>query len=164
MQRKCNWFLGGVGVLTLAAALFVGISAAADPLIREYFTDERGALRKYSRAVVTEGGRTVWLAGQTTLEDADGNAIAGNFDAQLREDFRLIGEYLARFGGSVHDIVTMTAYVTDAGNADRYVAIKEEIFGVGPYPSSAFIGVSGFSRPGVVVEIKAIAVVGGQAE
>jgi enamine deaminase RidA (YjgF/YER057c/UK114 family) len=116
-------------------------------------------LRRYSRAVVTDGGRTVWLAGQTTLEDAAGSAIGGNFEAQLRENFRLIGTHLEQFGGSVRDIVTMTAYVSDVRNADKYVAIKEEVFGDGPYPSSAFIGVVGFSRAGVVVEIKATAVV-----
>jgi len=164
MQRISDMFLGGAGALILAAAFVAGVSDAADPLLREFFADDRGALRKYSRAVVTEGGRTVWLAGQTTLEDSSGKAIAGDFEAQLREDLRFIGEHLARFGGSVGDIVTMTAYVTDVSNADRYVAIKEEVFGAGPYPSSAFIGVSGFSRPGVVVEIKAVAVVGDKAQ
>jgi enamine deaminase RidA (YjgF/YER057c/UK114 family) len=54
----------------------------------------------------------------------------------------------------------MTVYAKDVDNADRYVAIKEEIFGDGPYPSSAWIGVVGFSRPGVVVEVKAVAVIG----
>jgi enamine deaminase RidA (YjgF/YER057c/UK114 family) len=146
--------------MVLVAGLLSTISDAADPVVRHYYTDERGTLRRYSRAVVTEGGNTVWLAGQTTLRDADGNLIDGDFEAQLRENFRLIATHLEQFGGSVHDIVTMTAYVTDVRNADRYVAIKEEVFGDGPYPSSAFIGVVGFSRPGVEVEIKAIAVVG----
>ena len=143
---------------------FLAASPDAAPVARQYYTDERGVLRRYSRAVVTEGGSIVWLAGQTTLEDADGNSIAGDFEAQLREDFRLIAEHLNELGGTVHDIVTMTAYSADVRNADKYVAIKEEVFGNGPYPSSAFIGVVGFSRPGVEVEIKAVAVVGEDLE
>lgn len=143
----------------LLAGLFSFISDAA-PLSRQYYVDERGELRRYSRSVVTEGGSTVWLAGQTTLTDAAGNSIAGDFAAQTREAYRLIGNHLEELGGSVGDIVTMTVYATDVREVDTYVAIKEEVFGDGPYPSSAFIGVSGFSRPGVVVEVKATAVIG----
>jgi 2-iminobutanoate/2-iminopropanoate deaminase len=146
-------------VVLLTTGLSV-ISDAADPLLREYYTDELGTARAYSRAVVTEGGRTVWLAGQLTLEDAEGNSIAGDFAAQVREDFRLIETHLGEFGGDLQDIVTMTVYVADIRNAEKYLAAKKEIFGDGPYPSSALIGVSGFSRPGVEVEVKAVAVVG----
>jgi enamine deaminase RidA (YjgF/YER057c/UK114 family) len=144
--------------LLVLAGLYIVISDAGFPA-REYYADERGTLRRYSRAVITEGGRTVWLAGQTTLEDARGNPIENDFDAQLREDFRLIGAHLEELGGTIQDIVTMTVYATDVANADRYVAIKGEVFGDGPYPSSAWIGVVGFSRPGVVVEVKAVAVI-----
>lgn len=146
--------------VALLAGAISAISDAADPLLRQYYSDERGALRLYSRAVVTEGGSTVWLAGQTTLEDAEGNSIAGDFAAQVRENFRLIETHLDQFGGDIHDIVTMTVYVADVRNADEYLVAKEEVFGDGPYPSSAFIGVYGFSRVGVEVEVKAVAVVG----
>ncbi len=100
------------------------------------------------------------MAGQTTLEDADGNSINGAFDAQVRESFRLIATHLNQFGGSLQDIVTMTIYAEDVRNAGAYRVAKEENFGDGPYPSSAFIGVAGFSRADVEVEVKAIAVVG----
>lgn len=138
--------------------------AANVPLSRQHHSDERGLLRGYSRAVVTTGGSTVWLAGQTTLEDAQGNSIAGNFEAQTREIFRLIGTHLAELGGAITDVVTMTVYMTDVRNADRFVEIRREYFPEGRYPSSAVIGVVGFSRPGVVIEVKATAVIGLQAE
>jgi len=140
--------------------LTIGALSDAAPVSRQFYVDERGALRRYSRSVVTEGGSTVWLAGQTTLTNESGASIAGDFEAQLREDFRLLGAHLSQLGGDVSDIVTMTVYVADVRNADRYVAIKQEVFGDGPYPSSAFIGVSGFSRSGVEVEVKAVAVIG----
>ena len=106
--------------VVLLAAFFLAISDAADPLIREYYVDERGTQQLYSRAVVTEGGRTVWLAGQTTLEDADGNSIAGDFDAQVRENFRLIATHLDQFGGTLEDIVKCQAYLNSIVHAVTY--------------------------------------------
>ena len=44
--------------------------------------------RAYSPAVITEGGRTVWLAGQTAPRDAAGADISGNFDAQVKGNLR----------------------------------------------------------------------------
>jgi len=46
--------------------------------------------RAYSPAVITEGGRTIWLAGQTATQDEDGKDISGNFDAQVRTIFSLL--------------------------------------------------------------------------
>ena len=46
--------------------------------------------RAYSPAVITEGGRIVWLAGQTATVDADGKDISGNFEAQTHRVFALI--------------------------------------------------------------------------
>ena len=35
--------------------------------------------RAYSPAVVTQGGRTVWLAGHTATQDAEGRDISYNY-------------------------------------------------------------------------------------
>lgn len=164
MRRGDLW----VYLIVLAAALFAEMtpeqSRAGEPVIRQHLTDERGDSRRYSRAVATQGGTTIWLAGQTTVEDADGNPIHGDFEAQTREVFRLIGKNLARFDATFSDIVTMTIYVQDLRIGDTLLEIKGEYFGDGPYPSSALIGVVGFARKGVVVEIKATAVVGEKAQ
>jgi hypothetical protein len=37
--------------------------------------------RAFSPAVVTQGGKIVWLAGQTALTDLDGKSIAHDFEA-----------------------------------------------------------------------------------
>ena len=37
------------------------------------------ASRAFSPAVITQGGKTVWLAGQTATQDEKGNDISGNF-------------------------------------------------------------------------------------
>ena len=57
--------------------------------------NERQKSRAYSPAVITEGGRIVWLAGQTTTTDLDGKDIAGKFDEQVRTVFQLVNRTLA---------------------------------------------------------------------
>jgi len=115
--------------------------------------------RSFSPAVVTEGGRTVWLAGQTTLVDLDGNDIAGKFEPQARTIFALIDRTLQRAGGSLANLVTMTVFINDPRMGDRFVQIRGEYFEAGRYPCSALVTVSNFARPGCVIEIQGIAVI-----
>ena len=115
--------------------------------------------RSFCPAVITEGGRTVWLAGQTTLVDLDGQDITGNFDAQARTIFALIDRTLERAGGRLADLVTMTVFINDARNGDRFVQIRNEHFKDGRFPGSALVTVSNFARPGCVIEIQGIAVI-----
>ena len=42
-----------------------------------YIKTERAQQRGYSPAVITEGGRIVWLAGQTGTVDESGKSLAG---------------------------------------------------------------------------------------
>jgi 2-iminobutanoate/2-iminopropanoate deaminase len=115
--------------------------------------------RAYSPAVITEGGRIVWLAGQTALTDADGKDLSGNFDAQAERIFDLLGATIARAGGTLADMVTMTVFINDPRNGDRFVALRGKRFPDGKYPASALITVSHFARPGLLIEIQGVAVV-----
>ncbi|MDB5862353.1 MAG: endoribonuclease [Betaproteobacteria bacterium] len=115
--------------------------------------------RSFCPAVITEGGRTVWLAGQTTLVDLEGRDITGDFEAQARTIFALIDRTLARAGGTLANLVTMTVFINDPRNGDRFVQIRNEHFTDGRYPGSALLTVSNFARPGCVIEIQGIAVV-----
>jgi enamine deaminase RidA (YjgF/YER057c/UK114 family) len=116
--------------------------------------------RAYSPAVVTEGGRTVWLAGQTATLDADGKDIAGNFEAQTRRVFALMDQTLRRAGGTLADLVTMTVFIKEPRYGDRFVEIRKQLFPDGNFPASALITVSNFARPGMEIEIQGIAVIG----
>ena len=122
---------------------------------------EAQASRAYSPAVITQGGRTVWLAGQTATRDEAGNDISGNFEAQVRTVFGLIDKTLQRVGGSLADMVTMTVFINDPRNGDRFVELRKGFFPGGNYPASALITVSNFARPGMLIEIQGVAVIGG---
>lgn len=120
---------------------------------------ERQKSRSFSPAVITEGGRIVWLAGQTAVVDSEGHDIAGDFEAQARTVFALIDRTLQRAGGSLANMVTMTVFINDPRNGDRFVQIRSEHFSDGRYPGSALITVSNFARPGIVIEIQGVAVI-----
>ena len=115
--------------------------------------------RSFCPAVVTEGGRTIWLAGQTTLNDLEGNDITGQFEAQTRTIFALLGRTLARVGGKLENMVTMTVFINDGRNGDHFVQIRNEFFKDGRYPCSALLTISNFARPGCLIEIQGVAVV-----
>ena len=117
--------------------------------------------RAFSPAVITQGGRTVWLAGQTATRDQAGNDIAGNFEAQVRAIFAAIDATLKRIGGTLANMVTMTVFINDPRHGDRFVELRKEFFPDGNYPASALITVSHFARPGMLIEIQGVAVVGG---
>lgn len=117
--------------------------------------------RAFSPAVVTQGGRTVWLAGQTATRDENGHDISGQFDAQVHRIFALIDQTLRRVGGSLADMVTMTVFINDPRHGDRFVELRREKFADGKCPASALISVSHFARPGILIEIQGVAVIGG---
>lgn len=115
--------------------------------------------RAFSPAIVTRGGRTVWLAGQTTTTDLEGNSIAHNFEAQARTCFALIDQTLGRVGGSLADIVSMTVFINDPRYGTPFVDLRKEYFSTGKFPCSALLTVSQFAHPGILIEIQAVAVV-----
>jgi enamine deaminase RidA (YjgF/YER057c/UK114 family) len=119
--------------------------------------------RAYSPAVVTEGGRIVWLAGQTATVDGDSKDISGNFEAQTHRVFALIDQMLRRAGGTLANLVTMTVFIKEPRYGDRFVEIRKQKFPDGNYPGSALITVTNFARPGMEIEIQGIAVVGDRA-
>lgn len=115
--------------------------------------------RSYSPAVITEGGRIVWLAGHLATEDEDGNSLDGDFDGQVRCVFRKIAATLEAAGGALDDIVTMTVFITNVANNTRMVELRKEFF-AGDYPASTLVTVAALNRPEMMVEIQAVAVVG----
>jgi 2-iminobutanoate/2-iminopropanoate deaminase len=119
--------------------------------------------RAYSPAVITDGGRIVWLAGQATTTDGDGRDISGNFEAQTHQVFALMADVLRGAGGTLANLVTMTVFIKEARYGDRFVELRKQKFPDGKYPASALITVTNFARPGMEIEIQGVAVIGDRA-
>jgi 2-iminobutanoate/2-iminopropanoate deaminase len=116
--------------------------------------------RAFSPAVVTRGGRIIWLAGQTTTEDLNGKSLIGDFQGQARVVFALMDRTLKRSGGSLRNLVTMTVFINDPRYGDQFVKLRREMFPDAKFPASALITVSDFAQPGILIEIQGVAVIG----
>jgi enamine deaminase RidA (YjgF/YER057c/UK114 family) len=120
---------------------------------------ERQSSRGYSPAVITRGGRTVYLAGHGGYSDESGKTYPGDFDAQVRIAFERIRSVLAKAGGTLDDIVSMTVFIVDMKNGDRFTELRRSFFSEGCYPGSALIGIKELAHPEMMLEIQAIAVI-----
>ena len=116
--------------------------------------------RAFSPAVITRGGRIIWLAGQTATADINGKSLLGDFQGQARTVFALMDRTLKRNGGSLQNLVTMTVFINDPRHGDEFVKLRREMFPDGKFPASTMITVSDFAQPGMLIEIQGVAVVG----
>jgi enamine deaminase RidA (YjgF/YER057c/UK114 family) len=111
----------------------------------------------YSPAVITEGGKTIWLAGHVGFVDDAGASLAGNFDAQVRQAFKNVERTLQRAGGTLKDIVWMTVAVSDGRYSQRFTDLRKEIYAK-DFPASTLLTAAAFAVPEIMVEITGIAV------
>jgi 2-iminobutanoate/2-iminopropanoate deaminase len=149
-------------LLTLISAgliTLVGFSAAAES--KEYLKGDGPQKRGYSQAVVTEGGRIVWLAGQTGAVDDSGKSLASDFEGQVRQLFKNLDRTLEKAGGKLGDMVQMTVFITDVRYGDRLTQIRREVFGDN-FPGSALITITALAVPDAKIEIQGYAVIGGK--
>ena len=144
-----------MGLLAAAVSLPVAATAA------EYMEKTPFQLsRAFSPGVVTDGGKIVWVAGQTATRDNDGRDIANNFEAQVKQVFSQIDQIMKRAGGSLANIVSVTVFIKESRYGDRFVEMRKDYFQNGNYPGSALITVTNFARPGIEIEIQAVGVIG----
>ena len=125
---------------------------------REFFKGTWQENRAFSPCVKTMGGTMLWVAGHGAYQNTEGKSLAGDFGAQSREVFRLMGDTMARAGAKRQDLVTMTVWIIDSRHGDEFTEIRKEYFPNG-FPASAMITCSGFARPEMMVESQGIAVI-----
>ena len=151
--------LSSISIGMAAAALVLGLSTTAHAT--DYIKGERPQQRGYSLAVITEGGKTVWLGGQIAVADDAGKSLAGDFEGQVRQIFKQLNATLEKAGGKLKDMVQMTVFITDVRHGDRLTEIRREIFGDN-FPGSALITITALANPDAKIEIQGYAVIGGK--
>jgi 2-iminobutanoate/2-iminopropanoate deaminase len=113
---------------------------------------------RYSQAILSNPGKLLFIAGQTSIDEA-GNLIGENDivlqTKQVLENIRLI---LVEAGGSIEDIVKVTTYVTDARSLPSYYRVRREFFKREP-PTSTTVVIAGLARKELLVQVEAIAIV-----
>jgi 2-iminobutanoate/2-iminopropanoate deaminase len=155
-------------ILTAFSRISIGVAALTGLLAfcavgqaRDYLKGERPQQRGYSEAVITEGGKTVWLAGQTATVDDAGKSLASDFDGQVRQLFKNLDRTLQKAGGKLSDMVQMTVFITDVRYGDRLTQMRREVF-EDNFPGSALITITALAVPDAKIEIQGYAVVGGK--
>jgi 2-iminobutanoate/2-iminopropanoate deaminase len=141
----------------MAAMLLFGLIMPLEA--KDFIKGERPQQRGYSQAVITDGGKTVWLAGVLAVVDDSGKSLAGDLDGQVRQIFKLLNATLEKAGGKLSDMVQMTVFITDVRYGDRVTQLRREILGDN-FPGSALITVTALAIPEAKIEIQGYAVIG----
>jgi len=110
-------------------------------------------------AVVTEGGKTIWMRGQCPQNLDDGvNMQNQTQQTMLKALMQNIKQLIEEAGGSMEHLVKIVVYITDIKNREAiYNVIGEYTKGV--YPVSTGLVVNRLARPEWLVEIDATAVI-----
>jgi enamine deaminase RidA (YjgF/YER057c/UK114 family) len=116
------------------------------------------AANGFSRVV--RAGDLVFLAGTTSV--GPGGVIAGDTPyEQTVEILRKVERELSRAGASMAEVVQTRIYVVDISHGDEVGRAHAEAFGEAR-PAMALVEVSALYDPRMLVEIEAVAVVGGE--
>ena len=118
--------------------------------------------RRYARYTfppAVRRGNMLFLSGLTAVDD-EGNLVGGNdIAAQARYIYARVAEILEAAGGTVADIVQTTDYITTTEGYRETAEVRREVFG-DRFPAATGVIVAGLLRPGALIEISAIAVLG----
>jgi enamine deaminase RidA (YjgF/YER057c/UK114 family) len=105
---------------------------------------------------VTGPCRTVYISGQLGT-DRDGN-VSGDFRAQAVQVFKNLEAALAAVGATFKDVVKVNSYLADIADLPALRDVRAPYLNAAALPASTTIAVSGFARPGALLEIEAVAV------
>ena len=113
----------------------------------------------FCQAVVTDGGKIVWLRGQCPQNLDDAINIATNDPAeQTHKVMQNILQLIEEAGGEMKHLVKIVVYITDIKNRDDiYRTIGEYTKDI--HPVSTGLVVQALARPEWLVEIDATAVI-----
>jgi 2-iminobutanoate/2-iminopropanoate deaminase len=95
----------------------------------------------------------VYTAGQVA-NDASGNVVSDDIEAQCRQVLDNIKACLKAAGCGLADVIKVNAYLTDLGNFKVYNSVYREYFSE-PYPARTTVGAA--LAPGLHVEIEVVA-------
>ena len=113
------------------------------------------AIGPYSQAIRANG--FIFAAGQTGLDPATMELVAGGVEAQARQVLTNLQHVLEAAGTSLDRVVKTTVFLTDMANFAAMNTVYKEFFPANP-PARSTVAVAGLPKGGLV-EIEAVALV-----
>jgi 2-iminobutanoate/2-iminopropanoate deaminase len=112
----------------------------------------------YSHVVAVTGGRTIYVSGQLSRNEAGQIVGVGDMGVQIEQVASNLAKCLEASGAKLSDLVKTTTYVTDIDLFFRYAEVRARVFGQSPATSTT-VEVRRLSHPDLLVEIEGMAVV-----
>lgn len=115
----------------------------------------------FSQGVATQGGKTVYLSGQTAW-DTNKQIVGGtDLGEQTRQALRNVRLGVETAGGSLGDVVSLRIYIVNPkpGDTGPVGEALREFFPADKPPASTWIGVSSLAVEDFLIEIEVIAVI-----
>jgi enamine deaminase RidA (YjgF/YER057c/UK114 family) len=111
--------------------------------------------KKFGYSPAVRAGDFLYVAGQIGL-NPDGSMPA-NDEGQIVNAFDRLKIVMEEAGASLDDIVELVSYHVGLQNhLSKFVEIKSRYIRE-PYPTWTILEIAGLARPGLVIEIKAVA-------
>ena len=112
-----------IATLFAAAVTTAAVSAQA----AQYLAPIDAQRTHIPPGVVTQGGKTIWLAGMGGVHRPGGMKNT-DFASQTRQVFENIAATLKESGGSMDDVVTMTVMIRNQSDGTEFLKIRGEYF------------------------------------
>jgi 2-iminobutanoate/2-iminopropanoate deaminase len=147
--------MAGAVLGVAATLLYLPESVSAQTSSRRVIRPERAPNTglPFSAGIMT--GNTLYIAGHLGRDPVTSQLAKGGIEAETRQAIANIGEVLKAAGMSFRDVTTVTVYITDFKEFDRFNAVYREYFPKDP-PARATVQVAALNA-GARVELQMIA-------
>jgi enamine deaminase RidA (YjgF/YER057c/UK114 family) len=116
----------------------------------------------FSHGILVDGGRLLFLAGQTASDISGQIVKPGDIVAQYQQVLHNLQTVIEAAGGTMQDMVQMTIFVSDRDDYRAHLkplgTVHRAYFGT-YYPATALLEISRFFQDGALIEIEGIAVI-----
>lgn len=112
---------------------------------------------RYSQGIVTQGGRMLFIAGQTSVDAVGAVVGKGDIERQAVQVFENLRAVLEAAGGTFANLVMTTTYLTDIAQRPVFSEVRARFYDR-DVPASTLVVVESLANPDLLVEVDAIAV------
>ena len=115
----------------------------------------------YNHAVTVSCGKMLFIAGQVGIDENNQLVGPGDFNAQMVQVFKNLGNILDSAGASFENVTKFTTYLVRSQDMEDFYHKRKEIFSEiysdGRYPPNTLVVIDQLARKEWLIEIEAIA-------